>query len=84
MGMTDAGTTQDNFILPAPPANLPGLAWQNEACSQPHHSNHLAKWNNILADTMFKISIGHTNIGMRQLERRYGQLVTYLLTYLVS
>ena len=25
-------------------ANLPGLAWQNEACLQPHHSNHLAKW----------------------------------------
>ena len=25
-------------------ANLPGLAWQNEACSQPHHFNHLAKW----------------------------------------
>ena len=25
-------------------ANLPGLAWQNEACSRPHHSSHLAKW----------------------------------------
>ena len=21
-------------------ANLPGRAWQNEACSRPHHSNH--------------------------------------------
>ena len=25
-------------------ANLPGLACQNEACLQPHHSNHLTKW----------------------------------------
>ena len=25
-------------------ATLPGLAWQNEACSWPHRSNHLAKW----------------------------------------
>ena len=26
-------------------ASLPGLAWQNEACSRPHHSNRLAKTN---------------------------------------
>ena len=24
-------------------ANLPGLAWQNEACLQPHQSNHLVQ-----------------------------------------
>ena len=31
-------------------ANLPGLAWQNEACLQWHHSNHLTKcigWYNV-------------------------------------
>ena len=27
--------------------NLPGPAWQNEACSQLHHSNHLAKWKEL-------------------------------------
>ena len=26
-------------------ANLSRPAWENEACSRPHHSNHLAKWN---------------------------------------
>ena len=42
MSQTNAGMTQDNFILPALPVG--GLAWQNEACSQSHHSNHLIRW----------------------------------------
>ena len=62
-------------------ANLPGLAWQNEACSQPHHSNHLAKWKrNILADTKFIISIGQTDLGMRQLYCRLGSRVRLFVT----
>ena len=46
MSITDAGTTQDNFILPVPPVGGRPISqdwFQNEACSQPHYSNHLAK-----------------------------------------
>ena len=41
MCMTDAGTTQDNLILPAQPVG--GPTWQNEACLKPYHSNQFAK-----------------------------------------
>ena len=61
MCMPDAGTTQDNVILP-----VPGPAGQNEAYSQPLHSYHQPTVKNILADTMFKISIRYTNLATRQ------------------
>ena len=64
-------------------ANIPGLAWQNESCSQPRHSNHLAKWKEyILADTIFKISIRHNNLGMRQLA--LASLMTNVFVHRVS
>ena len=66
MCMTGAGTTQDNFILPAPPVG--GLAWQNEAC-------WWKSGKDILADYMFKISVGYTNLGTRQIQGRLGSWI---------
>ena len=51
------------FVTPVVEHWLEREIWQNEACSRPHHSNHLAIWNNILVETMYKIIIGYTNLG---------------------
>ena len=71
MSMTDAGTTQDNVILPAlPVGGLPiSQDWlgRMKFGSKPTIPITLPSGKNILADTMFKISTGHTNFGMRQL-----------------
>ena len=57
MCMTDAGTTQDNFILPAPPVGGLPLSqdWFGRMKLVPII---LPSGKNILADTMFKITIG--------------------------
>ena len=47
-------------------ANLPGPAWQNEACSRPHHSNNFGMWKLILANFMFKIITAYTNLTKRK------------------
>ena len=69
MCMTDAGTTQDNFILPAPPVGeLPiSQDWLDRTKLGLNRSIPitLPSGKNILADTMFKISIGHTNLCSR-------------------
>ena len=69
--MPDAGTTQDNFILPAPPVGGLPLS-HNWLDSMQRVRNQtipitLTTGNNILSDTMFKISKGYTNLGMKQL-----------------
>ena len=63
--ITDAGTTQDNFILPAPPVG--GLPiFQNRLDKLKLVRNCtilviLPGGKNILVDMVFKISIGYTN-----------------------
>ena len=68
ISLTDAGTAQDNFILPAPPVGgLPiSQDWLDIMKLVRNRTIPIAlpSGKNILADTMFKISIGHTNLGM--------------------
>ena len=72
--MTDAGTTQDNFILPAPPVG--GLPISQDWLDRMKLVRDrtipimLPSGKNILADTMFKITIGYTNLGTRQIQYR--------------
>ena len=84
MCMTDAGTTQDNFILPAPPVGgLPiSQDWLDRMklvhdCTVPII---LPSRKNILVDTMFKIIIGYTNLGMWQIQCRLGSRVCPFIT----
>ena len=71
MCTTDAGTTQDNFILPAPPVGgLPiSQDWLDRMKLVRDHTIPiiLPSGNNILANSMFKIIIGYTNLGTRQI-----------------
>ena len=68
--MTDAGTTQDNLILPSPPVGgLPiSQDWldRTKLVRNRTFPSILPSGKNILVDTMFKISIGYTNLDMRQ------------------
>ena len=72
--MTDAGTTQDNFILPAPPVR--GLPISQDWLDRKKLVRNrtipviLPSGKNILVDTMFKITIGYTKLGMRQTQCR--------------
>ena len=74
MCMTDAGTTQDNFILPAPPVGgLPiSQDWLNRMKLVRDRTIPiiLPSGKNILADTMFKISVWYTKRGTRQIQCR--------------
>ena len=71
MNGSDVGTTQDNFILPAPPeGGLPvSQDWLDRMKLVRNRTVPitLPSGKNTLADTVFKISIGHTNLGTRQL-----------------
>ena len=64
MCMTDAGKTQDNFILPAPPVG--GLPISQDLFDGMKLVRNrtvpiiLPSGKNILVDTMFKISVGYT------------------------
>ena len=65
MCMTDVDTTQDYFIL-----GLPISKDRLDSMKLVHDRTIpiiLPHGKNIRADKMFKISIGHTNLGMRQL-----------------
>ena len=78
MCMTDASTTQDNFILPAPPVG--GLPISQDCLDRMKLVRDrtiaiLPSRKNILADTMFKITIGYTNLGTRQIQCRLGSKV---------
>ena len=79
MCMTDAGTTQDNFILPAPPVGgLPIFQdWLDRMMLVRDRTIPiiLPSVENISADTMFKIIIEYTNLGMRQIQCRRGSEV---------
>ena len=79
MCMTDAGTTQHTFILPVPPAGgLPiSQDWLDRMklvrdCTIPVI---LPSGKDILVDTMFKINVGYTNLGTRQIQCRLGSKV---------
>ena len=66
MCMTDAGTTQDYFILPAPPVGgLPISQDWLDRMKLVHDRTVpiiLPSVKDILVDTMFKIIIGYTNL----------------------
>ena len=65
--MTDTGTTQDNFIHPAPPVG--GLPISHDWLDRMKLVRDrtipiiLPSGKNILADTMFQIITGYTNLG---------------------
>ena len=71
MCMTDAGTTQDYFILPAPPVGgLPiSQDWLDRMKLVRDRTIPVIfpSGKDILVDTMFKIIIGYTNLGTRQI-----------------
>ena len=76
MCMTDASTTQDNFILPAPPVGgLPiSQDWLDRMKLVQDRTVPiiLPSGKDILVDTMFKIIIRYTNLGTRQLQGILG------------
>ena len=77
--MTDAGTTQDYFILPAPPVGgLPISQDWLDRMKLVHDRTVpiiLPSGIDILVDTMFKIIIGYTNLGTRQIQGRLGSWI---------
>ena len=70
--MTDAGTTQAYFILPAPPVRgLPiSQDWLDRMKLVRDRTTPitLPSGKNILVNMQFKISIGYTNIASRQIQ----------------
>ena len=78
------GTTQGNFTLPAPPVR--GLPISQDWLDRMKHVRNstipiiLPSGMNILVDTMFKIIIGYTNLGMRQTQCRPGSRVCPFIT----
>ena len=74
--MTDAGTTEYNFILPAPPVGgLPiSQDWLDRIKLVRDRTIPNGKY--ILVDTMFKIIIGYTNLGMQQIQCRLSSRVS--------
>ena len=82
--MADAGTTQDNFILPAPPVGgLPiSQDWLDSMKLVLSRTIPiiLPSGKNILVDTMFKINIGYTNLSMREIQCTLGSRVCPFIT----
>ena len=82
--VTNAVTTQNNFILPAPPVR--GLSISQDLHDRMKlNRNHtipfiLPNGNNMLADTMFKLSIGYTSPDTRQIQSRLGSIVCLFIT----
>ena len=79
-----AGTTQDNFILPAPPVGRLPISqdWLDRMKLLRNRTIPiiLPSGKNILVDTMFKIIIGYTNLGMRQIQCRLGSRICPFIT----
>ena len=79
MCMTDASTTQDNFILPAPPVG--GLPISQDWLDRMKLIQDrtvpiiLPSGKDILVDAMFKIITWYTNLGTRQLQGRLGSRI---------
>ena len=70
--MTDAGTTQDNFILlhhlwEDCQSPRTGLTERSLFATTPFQSS-LPSRKNILVNMVFKISIGYTNLDMRKIQ----------------
>ena len=84
MCMTNSGMTQDNFILPSPPVGGLPLSqdWLDRMKLVCNHTipTILPSGKNILVDTMFKIILGYTNLGMRQIQCRLGSRVCPFIT----
>ena len=79
--MTEAGKTQDNFILPAPPVGLPISQDRLDRMKLVRDRTIpviLPSEKDILFDTMFKIIIGYTNLGTRY--RPYLEIIFAALT----
>ena len=74
MCMTDAGTRQDNSIFPAPPIYEDWLD-RMKLVRDSTIPIILPSGKNILVDTMFKMIIGYTNLGMRQIQCKLGSKV---------
>ena len=74
MCMTDAGTTQDNFIPPAlPVGGLPlSQDWLYRMKLVHDRTDILPSGKDILADYIFKISVGYPNLVPRQIQARIG------------
>ena len=74
--MTDAGTTQDNFIPSAPP--VAGLPISQDKLDKMKLVRDrtipiiLPFGNNILVNMVFKINIGYTNLNTMQIQSRLG------------
>ena len=81
--MTNAGTTHI-FILPAPPVG--GLPISQDWLDRMKLVRNrtipiiLPSGENLLVDTMFKIIIGYTNLGMMQIQCRIGSRVCPFIT----
>ena len=79
MCMTDAGTAQDYFILPALPVE--GLPISQDGLDRMKLVRDrtipiiLPSGKNILVNMMFKVSVGHTNHDTRQIQNRLGTRV---------
>ena len=88
MCMTDAGTTHDNFILPALPAEGMPISQDRLVRIKPVRDRTipiiLPRGENIMANFVFKIIIGYTNLSKRQLTPGQTCLSAYYLYATVS
>ena len=77
--MTDAGTTQTNFNLPALPVGCLPISqdWLDRMKLVRNFTIpiNLPSGNNILVNMLFKINIGYTNLDTRQIQSRLGSRV---------
>ena len=84
MCMTDAGTTQDNFILPAPPVGgLPisqDRLYRMKLVRDSTIPIILPCGKNILDNMVFKISVWFTNLDTGQIKRRLSSRVCLFIT----
>ena len=84
IGMTDASTTQDNSILPAPPVG--GLSISQDRLDRIKIVRDsttliiLPSGKNILVNMVFKISVGYTNLDTRQIQSRLLSRVCLFIT----
>ena len=82
MCMTDADTTQDNFILPAPPVGgLPIYQDRRDRMKLVCDGTIpiiLPSGNNTLVNFVFKIRVGHNNLDTRQIQSRPGSRLVCL------
>ena len=82
--MTVAGTTQDNFILPAPPVGRLPISqdWLDRMkfVGDPTTPINLPSGINILVNMAFKICVGYTILDTRQIQSGLGSKVCLFIT----